>query len=82
MFDSVLNMPLCKELRNKSYDKFKTLWPQFMDGTQLSQGYRATVRRQFAFYHPIPRSSWYSFNQLRREERLNNLDLEAPPQQI
>ena len=29
----------------------KTLWPFFMDGIQLPQGYRATSRRQFTFYH-------------------------------
>ena len=26
---------------------FKTLWPLFMDGIQLPQGYTATMRRQF-----------------------------------
>ena len=25
-----------------------------MDGVQLSQGYRATTRRQFTFYLPVP----------------------------
>ena len=39
-----------------------TLWPLFMDGIQLSQGYRATMRRQFTFYHSVPRSSWYSID--------------------
>ena len=29
-----------------------------MDGVQLSQGYRATMRRQFTFYHSISRSSF------------------------
>ena len=28
-----------------------TLYPLFMDGNQLSEGYRATTRRQFNFYH-------------------------------
>ena len=33
-------------------DRFlKTLWPLFMDGVQLSQGYRITTRRQVGFYH-------------------------------
>ena len=27
--------------------KFKTLWPLFMDGVQLSQGYRASSKRPF-----------------------------------
>ena len=44
---------------NKLY--FKTLWPLFMDGVQLPQSYRATSRRQFTFYHQVPRESWYSF---------------------
>ena len=25
-----------------------------MEGVQLSQGYRATSRRQFTFYHSVP----------------------------
>ena len=29
----------------------KTLWPFFMDEVQLPQGYRATTRRQFTFFH-------------------------------
>ena len=29
----------------------KNLWPLFMDGVQLSQGYRVTTKRQFTFYH-------------------------------
>ena len=36
------------------HDEIKTLRPL------LSQGYRATTRRQFTFYHPVPRSSWHS----------------------
>ena len=28
-----------------------TLWPLFVDGVQLSQGYRATTRRQFIFHY-------------------------------
>ena len=43
---------------NKSSLK-KTLWPLFMDGIQLSQGCRANKRRQ------------YSFNQPRKNERVN-----------
>ena len=33
----------------------KTLWSFFMDGVQLSQGNRATMRRQFTFYHKSPK---------------------------
>ena len=31
--------------------KKTTLQPLFMDGVQMPQGYRATSRRQFTFYH-------------------------------
>ena len=41
-----------------------------MDRAQMSQGYRATRRRQFTFYHSVARSSWYSFNQPQKDERL------------
>ena len=40
----------------------KAIWPLFMDGVQLSQGYRATRRRQFTFYHSVPSSSQYSID--------------------
>ena len=40
-------------LTNQSHEKQfgfkKTLWPLFMDGIQLPQGYRTTTRRQFNF---------------------------------
>ena len=29
----------------------KTLWPLFIGGVQLSEGNRATTRRQFSFYY-------------------------------
>ena len=32
---------------------------------------RATMRRQFTFYHSVPRNSWYSFNRPRKDERLS-----------
>ena len=38
-------------------EKKKMLWILFMDGVQPSQDYRATTRRQFTFYHSIPKSS-------------------------
>ena len=34
----------------------------FMDGVKLSQGSRATTKKQFTFYHSVPRRSWYSLN--------------------
>ena len=41
-----------------------------MDELQLSQGYRATKRRQFTFYDSVTRSSRYSFNQPRKDEKM------------
>ena len=38
--------------------KKKTLWPLFMDGVQLPQGYRVTMRRQFIFYYQVPRKNF------------------------
>ena len=31
----------------------------------------ATSRRQFTFYHSVPRNSWYSFYQPQKDERLS-----------
>ena len=42
-----------------------------MDEVQLAQAYRATTRRQFTFYHSVPRSSWYSLNQPQNDKRLS-----------
>ena len=42
-----------------------------MDGVQLPQGYKATLSRQFTFYHQVPRKSWYSFDQPLKDERLS-----------
>ena len=49
----------------------KTLRLLFMDGVQLSHGYRATMRRQFTFYHLVCSTSWYLFNQPQKNERLS-----------
>ena len=46
----------------------KTLWPLFMDGIQ---GYRATTRRQFTFYHQVSRSTWYLFHPSQKVEKLS-----------
>ena len=62
-----------KCLHNFTLKKYKLYGPFFMDRVQLSQGYRATTRRQFTFYHSVTRSSWYSFNQSRKDERLSSL---------
>ena len=49
----------------------KTLRLLFMDGVQLSQGYRASARRQFTFYYSAPWTSRYLFNQPCMDERLS-----------
>ena len=50
--------------------KKKTLWPLFIDGVQLPQA-RATSRRQFTFYHKVPRNPLYSFYQPWKDEQLS-----------
>ena len=53
----------------------KTLWFLFMDGVHLSQGCTATSRRQFIFYHSVPRTYRYSFNWPRKDKRLSQVFL-------
>ena len=45
--------------------------PHFMDSRLQTQSYRATLRRQFTFYHLVSRNYWYSFDRPRKDERLN-----------
>ena len=52
------------------YPLKKVLWSLFMDRVQLPKVYRATTRRQFTFYHSVPKNSWYPFDQPRKDERL------------
>ena len=42
-----------------------------MDSVQLPKDCGATTTREFTFNHKVPRSSWYSFNQPCRDERLS-----------
>ena len=42
-----------------------------MAGVQLSQGCRATTKRQFNFYYSVRRGSWYSFHRPWKDERLS-----------
>ena len=53
-----------KKLKKKLYGPF--LWMGFncLKAT-------ATSRRQFIFYHLVPRNFWYSFYQPRKDERLS-----------
>ena len=69
----------------KIFFKNKTLWPLFMDGGQLSQGYRATKRRQLTCHQSVTKSTWYPFRQPRKDERLSrswrhSVDLNPVPQ--
>ena len=41
-----------------------------MDGVQLPQGYGATNEEAVYFLPQVPRSSWYSFDRPRKDERL------------
>ena len=50
---------------------YKTLLPLFMDGLQLSQGYRTTRNRLFTFYHSGPKGSWYSLIRPWKDEKLS-----------
>ena len=43
-------------------------WPLSMDGVQLPQDYRTITRRQFTFYHLVPRNSRYSFDWPRKDK--------------
>ena len=56
---------------NNNNNNNNTLWPLFTGGVQLPRGYRAISRTQFTFYHQVPRKSWYSFDQPRKDERLS-----------
>ena len=58
------------------YDSIKktlknTLWPLFLWMGFDCLKTRATSRRQFTFYHLVPRNSWYSFCRPRKDERLS-----------
>ena len=53
--------------------KKNTLWLLIVDGVQLSQDYKAATRRQFTFYHQVPRRSCDLFDQPRKDERLSRL---------
>ena len=59
MFEWVLNISLVS-VKNKQTNyltwKNENFMAFFWDGVQLCQGYRATMRRQFTFYHLLPRS--------------------------
>ena len=39
-----------------------------MDGVQLSQGYRATMKRQFTFCDSVPKNFWYWLNHPQKDK--------------
>ena len=55
----------CRQSSRPGFLSFFPLWLFFMDGVQLSQGCIAIT-----FYHEVPRSSYYSFDQPRKDDRL------------
>ena len=63
--DNNVHFPCIVFLKNKLYGPF------LMDGFQLPQGYTANTRRQFTFYHQVPRNCWYSYNRLQEDKRLS-----------
>ena len=67
-YQYLVNAYIVKAIFNWS---LKTLWPLFMNGVQLSQGYRGTTKRQFTFYQSVPRRSWSLFHRPGKDERLS-----------
>ena len=59
----------------------KTLWPLFMDWVQLSQGYRATLRKQLIFYHKSPEGAVLSIILMvwQSHHKRNFFSLNHPP---
>ena len=50
---------------------FKTLWPVFIWMGFNCLKVAATLRKQFTFYHSVPRNSWHSFYRSRKDEKLS-----------
>ena len=50
---------------------FKKLYGPFLWMGFICLKATATSRRQFTFYHSLPRNSWYSFYQPQKDERLS-----------
>ena len=60
-----------KKLKRKLFlGNFKTLWPLLWMGFNCLKAI-ATSRRQFTFYHSVPRNSWYSFYRPWKDDRLS-----------
>ena len=59
-----------KKWNNEIAVNFKTLWPLLWMGFNCLKA-TVTLRRQFTFYHSVPRHSWYSFYWPPKDERLS-----------
>ena len=53
-----------KRKKQKLYGPFLWMGFNYLKAT-------ATSKRQFTFYHSVPRNSWYSFYRPRKDERLS-----------
>ena len=62
--DTISNIDWKKKTFKKLYGSFLRMEFNCLKAT-------ATLRRQFTFYHSVPRNSWYSFYQPRKDERLS-----------
>ena len=69
--NTLLKIPHRLLLYEKELFKKKTLWLLFLWMGFNCLKATATSRRQFTFYHSVPRYSWYSFYQPRKDERLS-----------
>ena len=72
MLDRKVGRPSFKQGNQLEYKKLK----KKLYGPFLWMGFNclkatATSRRQFTFYHSVPRKSWYSFYQPQKDERLS-----------
>ena len=63
--------PIYFELESKHFTLKKKLYGLFLWMGFNCLKATATSRRQFTFYHSVPRNSWYSFYQPQKDERLS-----------
>ena len=56
-------------MNKKTWKKLYGPFLCIMYGFQLSEGYRATTRRQFTFYYSVSRNSWHSVGLPWKDER-------------
>ena len=79
VLDKILNLktfiqnslPQCKVIISNVINRKKKLYGPFLWMGFNCLKATATSRRQFTFYHSVPRNSWYSFYRPRKDERLS-----------